>query len=909
MGWRRFFQRSKWDRARFEEIESYLRIETDENIARGMTPAEADAAAHRKLGNSTQIREEIYRMNTISWLDVLAQDLRGGMRALRKNPGFTAAALLTLGIGIGANTAVFSVINSVLLKPLAYPKAEELVALRQVAPGAAGLANFSDGLRLSPSLYFTYADHNRTFQSLGVFFAGTANVTGLAEPEEVRTLAVSDGVLQALSVPPAAGRWFGASDQVPRASQGSIFVAGFSGVSTTVMLSYGYAQRHFGTNASAIGRNITIDSVAREIVGVMPRGFRIGNTDFDVLMPLAFDRRRLILAGFAFTGIGRLKPGVRIEQANADLARLLPVWMDSWSNGPGTNSRIYETWRITPTIRPLKQEIVGNVSDVLWVVMGTIGLVMLIACANVTNLLLVRAEGRQQEFAVRTALGAGRGRLIGNLLVESLTLGLLGGVIGVGFAYAGIRLLTTIGPANLPRLGEISMDARTLDFTLALSVASSLLFGVIPALKCAGSRISVAIRSTSRTLSASRERHRTRNILVVAQVALALVLLVSAGLMIRTFQALRTVEPGFTHAERLQMMRIAIPPPLVPEPVQVTRIQNAIQDKLASIPGVTSAGFASSMPMEGFEANWDVIVAQDKTYRPEEIPPLYLYKYIAPGFFQAAGTRMVAGRDLTWTDIYGLRPVVLLSENLAREMWGSAAAALGKRVHEFPAMPWHEVIGVVQDVRENGVHQKAPEIVYWASMIEPFRPGLPPSVRRAMTFVVRSERAGTESFLRQVQQAVWSVNASLPVALPRTMRDVYGESLARTSFTLVMLAIAGGMALLLGVIGIYGVISYAVSQQRREIGIRVALGAEPKQLRTMFVRYALVLAGIGVAIGLATAAGLMRLMKSLLFGISPLDPLTFAIVPLVLVAAAVMASYLPARRAAAVDPVETLRAE
>jgi predicted permease len=465
MGLRRFFRRAKWDRERREEIESYVRIETDENMARGMDYAEAHAAARRKFGNSTLIREEIYRMNTLVLLDSIGQDLRHGFRVLRHNPLFTGVAVLTLAIGIGANTAVFSVVNSVLLKPLNYPNAEELVAVRQVAPGAAGLASIIDGLRLSASMYFTYAEHNRTLQAFGVWSTGMANVTGLAEPEQVQTIGVSDGVLQALAISPAVGRWLSAADQVP-------------GGPERVMLSYGYWQRRFGGDRLAIGRNLTLDSRPREIVGVMPAKFRIGNDEAELILPLAFDRGRIGLAGFGFRAIARLKPSVTIAQANADVARMIPIWMNSFTNGPGSNPRIYETWHITPAIHPLKEEVVGNVGNVLWVVMGTIGVVMLIACANVTNLLLVRAEVRRQELALRSALGAGKGRIVRTLMVESVLLGIMGGVLGVGLARLGLRLLVAIGPANLPRLHEISVDFTTLGFALALAVLCSLLLGL-----------------------------------------------------------------------------------------------------------------------------------------------------------------------------------------------------------------------------------------------------------------------------------------------------------------------------------------------------------------------------------------------------------------------------------------------
>jgi len=876
-----------------EEIREHLEEKTDELVARGMSREEAAYAARREFGNVSLVEEDgrdVWRWPSI---ESFFADIRYGLRMLRRNSVFTTVGLLTIAIGIGANAAVFSVVNSVLLKPLNYPASQQLVALHQVAPGAAGLADFRDGLLLSPSMYFTNAEQNRSFQALGVWAAGAANVTGLAEPEQVRTVYVSDGALQALAVPPAAGRWLLQTDQEPHGPE-------------RVMLSYAYWQRRFGGERSAVGRTVMVDSRPREIVGVMPQGFRFLDADFDLILPLAFDRGKAILAGFGYHGIARLEPGVEIAQANADIARMLPIWMDSWSNGPGTNPRIYETWKITPTIRPLKDEVLGNVGDVLWVVMGTIGLVMLIACANVANLLLVRIESRQQELAVRAALGAGWGRIVRGLLAESVLLGLMGGALGVGLAYAGVRGLVATGPANLPRLSEISIDAWTLGFALLLSVVSGLLFGLFPALKYAGQRTALALRSAARTTSVSLERHRARNLLVMGQMAMAVVLLASAGLMIRTFEALRTVDPGFTDAPHLQLARISIPDSLVTEPERVTRMQNEIVDKLRAIPGVSSAGFASEMPMEGFDSDWDAIYAQDKTYSTDEIPPLRLYKHISPGFLQTAGTRIIAGRELTWAEVYGRRPVLMVSENLAREMWGTPSAAIGKRLREFPSTPWYDVIGVVQDVRENGVQEKAPEIVYWSSL-----PGTSPGpgVWRTMTFAMRSDRAGTQALLDEIRQAVWSVNSNLPLASVRTMQEVFDKSVARTSFTLVMLAISGAMAVALGMIGIYGVISYSVSQRRREIGIRLALGAQRRAVLQMIVTEGAKTALAGVAIGIVAALGLTQLMRSLLFGVSAQDPLTFASVAALLTLVALLASYIPARRAMLVDPVVALRYE
>jgi predicted permease len=877
-------------------IQEHIEERTEELMAEGRSRKQAEEAARREFGNVTLMRERSREVWQWAALESLLADLKLVFRRLRKSPGFAATVLLTMALGIGANTAVFSVIDSVLLKPLPYPDSSRLVALILNAPGAAGMADFTGGLRISPSMYLTFSGHNRSFQSMGVWTSGTASVTGLAQPEQVQTALISDGILETLGVPATAGRWFSQVDQDPRGAK-------------TVMLSYGYWQRRFGGDKSVIGRSIQVDAQTREIVGVMPRGFKMVDHEFDLLVPLAVDRTNQKLAPFYLEGIGRLKPGVSVAQADADVTRLISLWMDSWSNGPGTNPHFYERWRITPSFRSLKQRVVGDVGGVLWTVMATIGLVMLIACTNVANLLLVRAESRQQELAIRAALGAGRARIARELLTESLTLGLMGGVVAVGVAYAGLRLLTAIGPADLPRLSEVSLDARALCFTLFLSVFSGLLFGSIPVLRYARAKVSTAIGSANRTASAGRGRLRSRNVLVVAQVAMALVLLVSALLMIRTFAALRNVDPGFSDAAHVQTMHIWIPDLLITDPQTVTRVQNSIVDKLAAIPGVTSVGFAGAVPMENNDPNWDEIGAEGKRYDGGE-PPLRLFNYVSPNYFHTAGTKLVAGRDFTWDDNYGLRPVVIVSENFARESWGSASAAVGKRVRQFSSMPWQEVVGVVQDVRQHGVDQDAPPTVYWTAMLnDPYTRTPTIDGPRSVTFVIHSSRAGNEGFLAEVQRAVWSVNANLPLASVQTMQDLYSKSQARTSFTLVMLAIAGSMALALGVIGIYGVISYAVSQRTREIGVRLALGAQKNDLKWMFVRSALLLTGCGIALGLGTAAALMHLMKSLLFGISPLDPFTYITVPLILAISAALASYLPARRAASVDPVEALRAE
>jgi putative ABC transport system permease protein len=483
--------------------------------------------------------------------------------------------------------------------------------------------------------------------------------------------------------------------------------------------------------------------------------------------------------------------------------------------------------------------------------------------------------------------------------------------LGLGLAYAALRILVAKGPDTLPRLDEIGIDPFTLAFALGVSLLSGALFGVIPVLKYAGPRVATALRGVGRSFSLGRERHRVRNTLVVVQVALALVLLVSSGLMIRTFQQLRSVPPGFTHPEEIQILHSMIPEAIAKEPERVMRLQHEILDRLAAIPGVVSVAFGDAAPLESFMGGNNPVYAEDKAFAEGQLPPIRRIRKIAPGYFKTMGTRVIAGREFTWTDLYEKRRVAIVSENLAREWWGSPGAALGKRIREGGAAdPWREIVGVVENVYDDGVHVKPPEFAYWPALMDRYIWGGENgfTVVSGM-FAIRSNRTATEGFLAEAQQAIWSVNGRQPVFLVNTLKALYDQSMARTSFTLVMLALAGGMALVLGLVGLYGVIAYVVSQRTREIGIRTVLGAQPAELLARFVRHGLLLAGIGTALGLVAAVGLTRLMSSLLFGVTALDPVTYAAVSALLIAAALLASYLPTRLAIAVDPVQALRAE
>ncbi len=810
------------------------------------------------------------------------------LRSFGRAALFTAVATFTLAVGIGANTAIFSVVNGILLKPLPYPNPDELVAVWLSAPGI----NIKD-LNLGVADYLIFREQNRTFQDIGLYMGYTANITGAGEPEQASSLMVTDGLLPVLGATPLLGRSFTQADDQ-------------EGSPETVMLTYGYWQRRFGSDRSVVGKLITVDGAPYQIIGVLRQDFSFSGRNLALLFPVKFSRGKTFLLPVNYDAVARLRPGVTLAEANTDVARMLPIVLRSFPPPPGYSLKMFEDARMAPNLRTLKQHLVGDVAKLLWVVMGGISFVLLIACANVGNLLLVRAQGRQQELAIRAALGATPGRIGAELLFENLVLALLGGMLGLALAFAALRVLIAIAPSGLPRLEEISIDGPTLFFSLVASLLASLLFGSVPVLKYAGKHVGTGLRQGGRSMSEGRERHRSRSMLVIVQVTLAVILLISSGLMIRTFHALTTVDPGFIAPEQLQTFRINIPDTDAKNPERVVRMQEEILRKIEAVPGVSSVGLSMSAPMDG--NGWeDTVFVRDRKYSAGEIP-LHRFRFVAPGFFKTLGTPLVAGRDFSWVDIYNKVPVAVISEKMARENWNDPSLALGKQIRVNEKDEWREVIGVVRNVHEDGVDKEAPSSAYWPIMAAHFT-GTELDVRRYVTYSIRSRRAGSETFMSEVRRAVWSVDSNLPLADVHTLDYYYRTSMARTSFTLVMLAIAGAMALLLGLVGLYGMIAYSVSQRRREIGIRSALGAQQRQLTGMFVRDAMLLTGTGICSGLVVALALTRLMSSLLFGIKSTDPATFAVVSIGLLSAAALSSYLPARAAAGVNPVEALRSE
>ena len=838
-------------------------------------------------------------MNVFGFFDSAGRDLRFALRGLSRRPGFTFPAVLTLALGIGATTAIFSVVYSVLIKPLPYPNADALVSVKPAAPGV----DIPD-LTSDVTMYLAYRDENRTFASIGLWDRRSATLTDHGTPSLVPVLRVTDGTLQALGVQPMRGRWFTKDEEYGPAAEGR----------QSVILSYAFWQRRFGGDDAVLGRDVTMEAPSNStsypfagrwrVVGIMPKGFRFldWTPQPDMIIPLRLDPAKEKISNFSFNMLAQLKAGVTSAEAHADIERMLPIWLDASPLGPGLTKEEIANWRITSGVRSLKDDLVGGVASTLLLLMGAIGAVLLIACANIANLMLVRAGARRQEFAVRAALGAGRARIARELLVESSVLGAVGGVLGWGLAYLGVQVLVANGPSNLPRLEEIGAYPPVLAFTVAISIASTLVFGSVTALKNA-LHVDRPLSGLPRGSSATRERSATRNVLVVVQVAVALVLVVSAALMIRTFHALHEVDPGFSGPATIQTAQIWLPKSVSSDPEQYTRMEHEILDRIAALPGVASVGFATSVPMDGSRPAGTVSI-EGETIAAGEAPPLRRLNYVSPGYFEAMRTRIVAGRDVTWNDIETGGRVVLISEDLAREFAGDPAAALGLRVRAgVEQSGWHAVIGVVQSVHQDGLYKDPPATVYWPVLIgNKFG-------QDSVTFAIRSERAGTGSLMNEVGQAVGSVNGNILITQQGTMQELYSESLARTSFTLVLLAIAGVMALALGVVGIYGVIAYVVSQRTREIGIRSALGAEPRQLKKMFLLHGLALSGMGAVVGLLGAMALGRLMSSLLFGIGPLDPPAYFAALGVILSAAALASYLPARRAATIDPAETLRAD
>lgn len=876
----------KMERELDDEMAFHIEMEARKLMERGMAEEEAWRQARRNFGPMLRNKESARQAWGIGLVQDLRADARHTFRGFRRSPVFAAVAILTLGLGIGGTTAIFSVVNGVILKPLPFPDPHRLVAVHHSMPGVG-----ADETPLSPAMYFTFRDHSRTLEDIGVWRRAPVTVTGLAEPEQVVAAQVTAGLFPVLGVSPILGRGYGEEDVAP-------------GSTYRIILSQGYWVRRFGSDPDILGRTIRIDGNELVIIGVMPGGLRLGELDPDLYLPLVFNRAGIGVGNWSFPGIARLRPGVTPDEASNDLDRLTVLATEEYPGIPLANLRDRD---FSTFVRPLKEEVVGGAGTVLWLVFGTAGLVLLVACINVANLFLVRAETRQRDVALRSAMGASKGRLARQFITESTVIGILGGSAGLLMALAGDRLLLHMAPPNLPRLEEIGLEPTVLLFALGMSVLTGLIFGTIPVLRYGRAGLAESLKEGGRGTSSSRRWYRLRSVFAVSQVALVLVLLIGSGLMIRTFQALRNVPPGFQRPEEVFTFRISVPSSEAGTADDAARTHQQILEQIGQIPGVTSVGAAASVAMDGWES-WEDVEVDGFPPTPGEAPVHRRLNWITPGYFATLENPLLAGRTIEWEDVYQRRPVAVVTENFAREFWGRPAEALGRRFRTAANSPWREIVGVVQNVHTTGVAETPPTVIYWPLIMEGMW-GVSTFTIRDLRYAVRTSRLDPTTLLPEVGDAVWSVNPNLPLSENLTLDEILADSMARTSFTLVMLGIAAGVALLLGMVGVYGVLSYLVAQRTREMGVRLALGARPADVRRMVVRQGAVLGVAGVAIGLGVAVGLTHLMSALLFGVRPVDPLSYGAVAAALMGVVLLASYIPARRAAGVDPTEVLRWE
>lgn len=814
----------------------------------------------------------------------LVRDVRTAARRTRKHPGFSAATVATLGLGIGATTAIFSVVHGVLLKPLPYDESEMLVDVGHIAAGD------SDVLRvgLTSGAFFVYREDGRLVRDVSAYFSFPANVSDGDRPQRLAAARATSGLAATLRTTPALGRWFTPEEDVP-------------GGPTVAVISYGLWQRLFGGASSVLGTTIDINGVTTEVIGVMPRGFRFPDLETDIWAPLRLDESTARSVNFQYSAVGRLPRGVRPEDATAELDNLFPRTVERFPEGLSVEE--LRDLGIRASVAPLKDVVIGDVATVLWPVMAAVLVILLVACANVANLFLVQADGRDREIGVRLALGAGRGDVARHFLVESAILGLMGGLIGVALAYGGVTVLRELGPEDLPRLHEIGVTLPVLGFALVTSLSVGLLFGMLPAIRVRAASALAGLRSGARGSSAGPRRQRARNVLVTSQLALALVLLVGAGLMLRTLSNLLSVEPGFD-TDNLLTFELAVPFTEAPGQAEQVAFQQRVIDRLSALPGVTSVtASASGLPIER-EASRNPIWLEDFPLPPGELPPLEAMRIVMPGYFTTLGIPILEGRSIERRDIENGTGAVVVSAGFASRHWPDESP-IGKRLRVLPQGELHTIVGVAGDTQGDGLDRPANETVYWGAR------GAQDTYYTAthvMTYAVRTRGAPT-AVLESTREAIREVSAGVAIGGVSTMDQWVSTSVARISFTMTLLGVAAAMSLLLGSLGVYGVLAYAVSRRRREIGVRMALGARPEAVRRMIVREAATVIAGGVVLGLIGAGIVSRVLRSLLFGVEPVDIATYGSVAGLLILVALVASYLPARRASTVDPALTLRAE
>ena len=864
-----------------KEMRLHIEMETQANVERGMPPAVARRAALKSFGNFDSVRDTAYEVRGGGMMETLLQDIRYGARVLAKHKGFTAIAVLTLALGIGANTAIFSVVNELLLRPLPYRDAERLVMLWEVSPegrhqNTTSRANF-----------WAWREQNKSFEGMAAFSDQRLNLTGEGDPEEVSVQLATPELFSVLGVEPILGRTLIVEDSY----------AGSAGV----VLSHGMWQRRFGGETSVVGKPITLNGIPFTVVGVMPAGFqwhirqrsgtgRPAEMWMVLSMPPPAGDNGTSRGRF-LSVVARMKPGVSVEQADAELKAIeASLGQDSPRFNKGFSAEAL----------PLRDQFVGNVRPALWILLGAVGFVLLIACANVANLLLSRAAAREKEIALRTALGARRSRIVRQLLTESLLLSLLGSLFGLMVAWWGIRALVAISPRDLVNLQGVGINLTVLAWTLAISLLTGIIFGLVPALEATRVDLNGTLKEGGKGAGGQSARTRSlRSVLVVSEVALALVLLASAGLMLKSFARMRNIDTGF-NTENVLTMVLRLPAAKYKEDPQVVNFFRQALERTRALPGVRSAGMVNFLPLYGGLGSSTSFTIEGRPAQPPGQEPGTNVRVADASYFATMGIPLLRGRNFTDFEDAEARHVIIVSESLARRYF-PGEDPLGKRItvpmSEKPVPT--EIVGIVGDVRYDSLTDEAEPTVYFPH---------PELTYEFMTLVIRTTGDPAE-MAPAVRRELSAIDPDQPVSDVRTMNQVMADTVGRARFSTLLLGLFAGLATLLAAVGIFGVMNYSVALRTHEIGIRMALGAQPARVLMLVLRQGLILTLVGIGVGLAGALALTRVMSGLLYGVGATDPITFASIALILAVVSLIACYIPARRATRIDPLIALRYE
>ena len=865
-----------------EELRTYAELLIAQHIKEGMTPELARAAAMRKIGSIEYVKDEVRDVRPGILFENAGRELKHGLRLLQRSPGFAFIAILTIALGIGATSAIFSVINAVALKPLAYPAANQLLFITSTFPRMG-----FDKFWVSPPEYFELKERATSYTGVAAYRATEVNVSEGTRPQRVKALAVSANMFDVLGVQPRLGRAFTADQDLPDAAP-------------VVIISDNLWRNTFATDSAIVGKSVDIQGSKRQVVGVAPPGLDLHDTRADVWLPIGLnptDRQR---RGSHFLYlVSRLKSGVTVAQAQTELHSMVREWgaISKANHVPNDSTHNMQ-------LVPLRDEVIGNVARALWILQGAVGLVLLIACANVANLLLVRAEGRHKEFAIRTALGAGRGAILRQFMVEGMVLTLIGAVLGLALARWGLAALLASSPDSIPRSAEITLDTTVLLFTTVIAVLTTAVFGLAPLMHLGQNVIASAIKEGGTRSTASVTRHNVRRSLVAGEIMLAVILVIGAGLLMRTFRNLTSVDAGFD-ARNLTTFGVYLPAANYSRDEQRAQFAASLIRTLEQTPGVLMAA-----AMEGMPPNRSVN-ANDTEFENLPVGPAFpmqnvdYYNETSARYFETMKIPIIEGRGFNEGDAIGSGAVVV-NEALAKRFYPNASA-IGRRIRPPgpDSAPWFTIVGVSKDVKQGGLDQQPGTELYFNFAQEP---RLGAGAPQLFNFVVRSART-TESLTPAIRSAVKLMNPALPVIQLRSMETVFGASVSRQRFLSLLLSIFAGVALLLAAIGTYGVLSYLVTERQREIGIRVALGASAAGILKLVLRQGMTIAAIGLVLGVAGAFGLSRVTRSLLFGVSPTDPATYAVVGVSIIGVALLACLIPANRAMRVDPLVAIRSD